>query len=72
VQEDGFELALDEMREDEPEGDGLHGREGRGGVGTEDGGGVDECAEGVGEEEGEEDGAGVFDDVDGAPGDLGA
>lgn len=72
VHEDGLELALDEVHEQHPEGQGLDARERARRVRAEEGGGVDVGAQGVGEEEGEEEGPGVFDEVDGAPGDLGA
>lgn len=71
VDEEGLELALGEVEEEEGEGELLDLGEWAGGVRAEEGGGVDVGTERVGEEEGEEDGSRVLDEVDGAPGDLG-
>lgn len=66
VDEDGFQLALEEVQRDHPEGEGLEGR----GALVEGGEGVDVRAEVV-EDGVDEEGAEVFDYEDGAPGDLG-
>lgn len=65
VDEEGLELALDEVQHDHPEGEGLQGRRAL----VEGGQGVDVRAEVV-EERVDEERAEVFDDEDGTPGDL--
>jgi hypothetical protein len=65
VDEEGFELALEEVQDDHPEGEGLQGRGAL--VGGREG--VDVRAEVV-DERVDEERAEVFDDEDGTPGDL--
>ena len=70
MQKDSLELALNKVEENEPEGDDLGQREGGWGVRAKKGGWVDVWPKGVSDEESDEYGASIFDDVDGAPGDL--
>jgi len=72
VHEHGLELALEEVQQQHPHGERLHVRQRLRGVRAEEGGGVDVRTQGVSEEEREEQRACVLDQVDGAPGDLGA
>ena len=65
MDEEGFELALEEVQDDHPEGQGLKGRRAI----VEGGQGVDVRAEVV-EERVDEERAEVLDDEDGTPGDL--
>ena len=67
MHEEGFELALDEVRDEHGEGEPL-------GVGEGRGRGDAFVEVGTGEDDGyvEEDGAEVFEEEDGLPGDLGA
>jgi hypothetical protein len=65
VDEEGLELALEEVQDDHPEGEGLQGR----GAIVEGREGVDVGAEVV-DERVDEERAEVFDDEDGTPGDL--
>jgi hypothetical protein len=63
VDEEGFEFAFEEVEGDEGAGEGLEGR------GSGAGGFVD-VGSGEVEERVDEEGAEIFDDKDGAPGDL--
>lgn len=65
MDEEGLELALEEVQDNHPEGEGLQGRRAL----VEDREGVDVRAEVVNERVDEER-AEVFDDEDGSPGDL--
>lgn len=70
VDEDGLDLALDEMREHHPEKPGLDIAQWLEGVLAKDSSWVDVWTEWTGEECDEEDWSGVLNEVDCAPGDL--